>query len=102
MAKQRILGIVRDKQLRRLTPIRDLGLGCRLSREAANAAAPERGEIDLSRYEGSAILVEGEPRDFWVYSASVIEQGGPIVTELVQYVLGDPGTEIELKPHIAP
>ena len=101
MANERILGIVRNGYLRRLTPVRDLGAGCRLTRESPDAAAPERGEIDLRPYEGCAILVEGEQREFWVHSAAVLEQGGPILTELVQYVLGHPEAPIDPNPKIA-
>jgi hypothetical protein len=100
MANERILGVVRNGYLRRLTPIRDLGIGCRLTREAPGAAAPESGEIDLRSYEGCAVLVEGEPLELWVYSAVVVEQAGPIVTELVQYVLGQPEAAIDPSPRM--
>ena len=101
MGKERILGVVRNGYLKRLTPLRDWGVGCRLTREPADAAAPESGEIDLRSYDGRAILVEGEQGEFWVYSAAVIEQGGPIVTELVQYVLGHPEAPIDPNAQIA-
>ena len=101
MAKERILGIVQAGLLRRLTPVRDLGVGCRLTRDAPGTGPPEQNEIDLARYEGSAILIEGEPAELWVHSANVVEEAGPIVTELMQYVLGLPELAVDPKPPIA-
>ena len=80
MAKERVLGIVQNGLLRRLTPFRHLGVGCRLTRGPSGKGPPEQGEIDLNRYEGNAILVEGEPTELWVHSANVVEEAGPIVT----------------------
>jgi hypothetical protein len=101
MAKERILGIVQNGLLRRLTPVRDLGIGCRLTRDVSGKGPPEQGEIDLARYGGNAILVEGEPAELWAHSANVVEEAGPIVTELVQYVLGLPDLPLDPKPPIA-
>ena len=36
--------------------------------------APETGEIDLGRYEGSILRVTGYHQDGWIYSANVAEQ----------------------------
>lgn len=94
---EKILGIVKDGLFRRLTPIRDWS-GCRLTRIAPQQAqSPESGEIQLAEYEGSAVLVTGEAQEFWIYSAAVIEQAGPIVSILVEHVLGGVDEEIEAK-----
>ena len=49
---------------------------------------PETGELDLTQYEGSAIAIQGHDGGGWVYSAKVIDKGGPIVTALVLQVFG--------------
>jgi hypothetical protein len=49
---------------------------------------PESGELDLVEYEGSAIMVHGNNQGDWIYSAEVIDQATPIVTELVRRVFG--------------
>jgi hypothetical protein len=45
-------------------------------------------EIDLAEYEGNAIMVSGvlPERKGWLYEASVIDQSGPIVTEVVKEI----------------
>ena len=65
---------------------------------------PERAELDLTEYEGQAIMVRGLNAGGWVYSAAVIDQAGPILTAVVQQVFGQPaeaGSEPEESP-IAP
>ena len=52
------------------------------------ARSPESGELDLSPYEGSALLVHGRKDSGWVYSAEVIDQAGPILTTVVLQVFG--------------
>jgi len=47
------------------------------------AMPPETGEIRLKKYEGSAIAVRGHYSGRWICSASVIDEGSPIVTTLV-------------------
>jgi hypothetical protein len=47
---------------------------------------PESGEIELTEYEGKAIMVQGHGGGGWIYSASVIDQAGPILTAVVQQV----------------
>lgn len=98
MARQRILGVVRGGILGRLTPIRDMAGGCRLTRRPVSAGSPEDDELSMEGYEGAALLVEGEAQELWIYEAEVIDKGSPIVTELVQYVLGHPVLRIDPKP----
>lgn len=49
---------------------------------------PESGELDLTEYEGKAIMVRGHDGGGWIYSAEVIDQAGPILTAVVQQVFG--------------
>ena len=51
------------------------------------ARSPESGELDLSQYEGRAIAIQGHNSGGWVYSARVVDVGGPIVTALVRQVV---------------
>lgn len=102
MARERFLGVVLQGVLRRLTPIRDPAGGCRLTRRKAGAGSPEDDELSMEDYEGAALLVEGEAQEFWIHEAQVIEKGGPIVTELVQFVLGHPVLQIDPNPIEAP
>ena len=43
-------------------------------------------EINLAEYEGKAIMVTGSLPEHkgWLYEASVIDQSGPILTEVVK------------------
>lgn len=90
MSKERILGVVQGGLFRRLTPIRDPGGGCRLTRAKAKdkAKSVDAKAIDLSPYEGTALLIEGRNQDMWVFDVDIIERAGPILSGLVQHVLG--------------
>jgi hypothetical protein len=90
MAKNRILGIVQDGLFRRLTPIRDVGGGCRLTRAKAKDKTKnvDAKAIDLAPYEGAALLIEGRNEDMWVFDVRIVERAGPILSGLVQHVLG--------------
>jgi len=54
--------------------------------QVMEAQPPESSEIILNEYEGKAIAVQGNDQGGWVYSARVIDTGGPIATALVQRV----------------
>lgn len=90
MAKDRILGIVQGGLFRRLTPIRDVAGGCRLTRAKAKdkSRSVDAKAIDLAPYEGIALLVEGRNEDLWVFDVKIVERAGPILSGVVQYVLG--------------
>lgn len=49
---------------------------------------PESEELDLTEYEGKAIMVRGHSSGGWIYSAAVIDQAGPILTAVVQQMFG--------------
>lgn len=50
------------------------------------ARPPEAGILSLSRYEGCAIMVQGRGGDKWIYSARIVDNAGPILTAIVQYI----------------
>ena len=53
-----------------------------------HSVPPENGELNLVEYEENAIAVEGQKNSDWIYSASVVDTGEPIVTALVETVFG--------------
>jgi hypothetical protein len=44
--------------------------------------------LDISPYEGNAIVVRGYDSGGWIYSAEVIDEAGPILTAVVLRVFG--------------
>jgi hypothetical protein len=86
-----LLGIVEGGEFRPLVPRSILSVPVRLTRIPMQAAqAPESAELDLTEYEGQAIMVSGHGGGGWIYSAAVIDQAGPILTAVVQQVFGRP------------
>ncbi len=80
------LGIVEIGQLQLLQPENLAGTSVRLTGiRMQEAASPESREIDLTEYEGKAIMVRGhDGGGEWIYSAELIDKAGPILTVLVQ------------------
>ena len=61
------------KQSHRLTSIRMM-----------DSRSPEDGLVDLSEYEGKAIMATCEKRDSpWLYNAGISDVAGPILSILV-------------------
>ena len=49
------------------------------------AQPPDSAEVDLTGYEGCAVVILGRDGGGWVFSAKVIDQAGPIfATVLIQ------------------
>ena len=81
------LGMVRNGAFELLAPYRAPGGSVRLTRiQMQEARPPESAELDLTEYEGKAIMVRGYGGGGWIYSAEVIDQAGPILTAVVQQV----------------
>ena len=94
-AKKEFLGIVRDGLFHALTPPGAEDNLVRLTAIAMQVSVPvERGELDLTRYEGQAIMVQGHDGGGWIYSAQVIDQAGPILTAVVQQVFSSADTPL--------
>lgn len=85
----RFLGIVKDGRFSIVLP-RPQCCTVRLTRIMKPASIAEElvtsHEIDLAEYEGKAIMVTGSLPEHkgWLYEATVIEQSGPILTEVVK------------------
>jgi hypothetical protein len=81
-----ILGMVRNGWFQPLDPQE---VPARLTTVQMQASVPpESGELDLAAYEGQAVMVRGQSAGGWIYSAEVIDEGGPILTAVVQQVFG--------------
>jgi hypothetical protein len=79
------IGIVERGRFRPLATETDTEETLRLTTLGIDSAdPPERGEVPLAEYEGSAIFVRGVDRGEWIYSATVIESAGILLTAAVQ------------------
>ena len=85
----KFLGIVKDGRFSILLP-RSQCCTVRLTRIIKPASIAEdlvvSHEINLAEYEGKVIMVSGALPDHkgWLYEATVIDQSGPILTEVVK------------------
>jgi hypothetical protein len=87
VAEGEFLGLVQGGRFLPLVPGPDLESPVRLtSIQMQEAVSPESGELDLSRYEGRAIMVRGHDGGGWIYAAEVIDEAGPILTAVVREV----------------
>jgi hypothetical protein len=83
------VGIVKNGLFKLLFPQPEKLTQLRLTSAAMqDSVAPENGEHNLIEYENTAIAVEGYCNGGWIYSASVVDTGEPIVTTLVETVFG--------------
>jgi hypothetical protein len=91
--REQFLGIVQDDVFIPLEPHAGaIGAPIRLTALSMQAAVPpESEELDLTGYEGKAIMVSGYVGGGWLYSAEVIDHAGPILTAVVRRVFGRPG-----------
>jgi hypothetical protein len=85
----KFLGIVQDGRLSILMP-RHQCCTVKMTRIARPASISEElvasHAINLAEYEGKALLVSGVLPEHkgWLYEANVIDQAGPILTEVVK------------------
>ncbi len=87
--REQYLGVVRDATFHCLFPESASGEARRFTRiDPTEDVAPETEELNLTRYEGQAIIVSGIPGDTWVSSASVLDTAGPILTAVVEKAFG--------------
>lgn len=86
---EKLLGIVQDDRFSVLLP-RSQCCTVKLIRIARPSSIADElaasHEIDLAELEGRAIMVTGvlPERKGWLYEANVIDQAGPILTEVVK------------------
>jgi len=93
-SNDQFLGIVQLGHFQILTPDRIADTSVRLTSMPMQAAQPpESKELDLTEYEGQAIMVRGHDGGGWIYSAEVIDRAGPILTAVVRRVFGRPANK---------
>lgn len=84
-----LVGIVKNGLFQLLLPKPESSTQFRLTSTGIHhSIPPEKGELNLIEYEQTAIAVKGYVNGNWVYSASVVDNGEPIVTALVEKVFG--------------
>lgn len=54
--------------------------------QAHEPVPPESRKIDLSEYEGKIIEVSGRDSGDWIYSAKVVEEAGPVLSDFLKKV----------------
>jgi hypothetical protein len=82
-----MIGIVKEGRFQSFTPPSPNRPSRLTAMQMQEAASPEGQEIDLSMYEGQAIMVDGAGSGGeWIYSARVVDVAGPILTEVVKHV----------------
>jgi hypothetical protein len=63
--------------------------GSRLTRIAPfTSSPPESEEIEISEHEGRVLLIRGNDQGAWIYSASILEVAGLILSIVVKHVFG--------------
>ena len=87
-----VMGLVRQGELVLSVPSGRREMSVRLTLAPSGAAVPESEELDLSRYEGQAIMVRGDDQGRWIHSATVVDVAGPILSAVVERLSGFPRT----------
>jgi hypothetical protein len=85
----RTLGLVYAGQ--ELTPVwpEKIGGSFRLTRNSLQSAlAPDTHEVSLAGLDGKWVMVGGDRKGEWIYSATIEEVAGPILSVLIEKALG--------------
>jgi hypothetical protein len=82
-----LIGFVKDGQFRVLAPVADAGTLRQLTTmQMQEARLPD--EVDLTPYEGQALMVRGHDSGGWVYGAEIMSYvASPIVPALADSIL---------------
>jgi len=51
-----------------------------------DSTPPESAKLNLTSFEGKAIMTQGYDGSGWIYSATAIDSAGPLLTALFQKV----------------
>ena len=87
------LGLVEDGRFRILEP-KEHCCTVRMTQlikpSLPDEAAIEKHQINISKEEGMAIMVEGilAKEELWIYEAKVIDKAGPILSATVRKIFG--------------
>jgi hypothetical protein len=83
------IGLVEKGRFYILAPNQPFPIPIRLTGiQMQEALPPEAQEINLEKYEGRAIIVNGHDGGGWIYRATVKDSGGLLVTLLVKQLFG--------------
>lgn len=78
------LGIVEVGKFKLLLPTTEQGAYRRLTTLPQQASQPPQlHELDLSEHEGETIMVSGDDGGEWLWSATIIDEAGPILAAVV-------------------
>ncbi len=81
------IGIVNEGTFQQVYPQVAKSTSLRLtSANIQDTLPPENGELNLIEYQGNTIAVSGKLHQGWIYSASVVDTGEPIVNALIKKV----------------
>lgn len=100
----KFLGVVKNGEFQCLWPKLTTAVPFKLTTISMMAAmAPDAAKLDLSQYEGCAIMVQGHGDTEWIYDAHIIDNTGPIFTTVVRHVFSEASqtseeTEVTLEP----
>ena len=84
---EQIFGMVRNGECVVFAPQHLEGKTVKLTTHGKqDSQPPENGKIDLSEYEGKIIEVSGLDNGDWIYSASVVEEAGPVLSDFLKKV----------------
>ncbi len=84
---EQFFGMVRQGRFSIFAPQRREGDSVRLTTiQVQEPGPPESVEIDLLPYEGKIIEVSGLDRGDWIYSARVVEEAGPVLSDFLKKV----------------
>jgi hypothetical protein len=84
-----LLGLVQRGELLIVAPAASAGSTARLTEiSMVESVGPESREISLLPYEGLVLVVSGQDGGGWIYEAEVVEQGGPLISAIVQRAYG--------------
>jgi N-acetylmuramoyl-L-alanine amidase len=80
-------GIVQNNQFKIFAPQELEGKIVSLtSVKAGESQPPGAGEVDLSDFENKIIEVSGAENEGWIYSAVVVEEAGPVLSDFLRKV----------------
>lgn len=81
------IGIAKNGKLHLIVPKVEINIPVRLTGiQMQEARSAQSAEVDLTPYEGKAVMVSGYDGGSWIYQAEVLDSGGPLLTAVVQKV----------------
>ena len=93
--KDQVLGIVENSAFYRIPIKGKTHEPTKLTTiKITEAIHPDACPLNLSRYEGLVIVVNGHDRDGYIWEANVVEQAGPSLSSLLRKTFGFKGDKL--------